>query len=136
MESMTPQEELLEPRSGRVLGVFWGCTADDLHEVHPDAEPERTDPDVRTLSLAQFPIGGDLPARCLFTFCLDELVSVDLYLAGATPTQVDVAATPLFSMFQEEPRSMDPGVLRYQEGRTRMDIDRLDARIRLEEVPT
>ena len=133
---MMPPDRLVEPRMGQVLGVRWGCTADEIRAAHPDVVSERTDPDVQTLSLAQFAIDGDLSARCVFTFCFDELVSVDLTLAGAGPEEMNSAARPFLSCFAGDPRATDVGLSTCEEGCTRIEIDRLDTRIRLEEIPT
>lgn len=136
MITMATSKALLDPTMGQVLGVSWGCTAADLRAVYPELTPERDEPDVRTYSLAQFPVGGDLRARCVFTFWLDELVSVEFSLPGATAADMDTAARPLLDPFPMAAQTTDVGLLRTQEGRTRIEIDRLDARIRLEEIPT
>ncbi|MEC9070849.1 MAG: hypothetical protein VX938_00660 [Myxococcota bacterium] len=125
----------MEPRLGQVMGVSWGCSTEELLSVHPELTPERDEPDVTTYSLAQFRVGGDLPARCIFTFWFGELVSVEFTLTEASPEDVDTAAAPLMATFAELAQRTGVGLLRLQEGRTRLEVDRLDARIRLEEVP-
>ena len=132
---MATPEALLNPRLGQVMGVSWGCSTSELRSVHPDLTSERDEPDVSTYSLAQFVVGGDLPARCVFTFWFDELVSVEFNLTNAGPEDVDTAATAMLCRFQSSAQPTDVGLLRIQEGRTRLEVDRLDARIRLEEVP-
>ncbi len=130
----TPQA-LLDPGLGQVMGLSWGCSTDELHSVHPDAGLERDEPEVTTYSLAQIRVGEDLTAQCIFTFWFGGLVSVEFSLHNASPSEVDVAAGHLMSGFRAEARAVDAGLFRIQEGRTRLEIDRLDARIRLEEVP-
>ncbi|MGM0577352.1 MAG: hypothetical protein ACQEXJ_16630 [Myxococcota bacterium] len=96
----------------------------------------RDDGDVRTWT-SLHTIGDEGPStQATWCFRLGRLIAVDLdpapgddarpWLAGALPAVLDG--------FSSRPERLDEGFEQVVEGDTRLCVDRLDARIRLEDV--
>lgn len=121
------------PDAQRLLAVGWGVSVEAFLVDHPGARLERATADVQVYSLTHAVGDTGVSARAAWTFSLDALVSVDL----TCPADADafaIAARALVRVGTADAEALDLGYEGLVVGETRLTIDHLDGRIRLEEA--
>lgn len=127
---------IVEPRAGNVFGFAWGSHVSAFLRERPDARLERDAGDVTTYSLTAEVGGNGVEARASFRFHLDLLSAVDLEPAGLVrdPLSLQALVDAVAGDLDEPFEPVDEGFEATVEGRTRIEVDRLDGRVHLEEA--
>lgn len=129
---------VLEPRSGRVMGLQWGADEAALERAHPDARLARDDGDIRTWSITQTVDPPGVVVSAEYTFEMGGLFAIDLRMRADEPerqvawAELTLTLSQAFTVGHQTP---DEAYRVLEEGMTRLTADALDRHIRLEELP-
>ncbi len=115
-----------------MLAVGWGVSVEAFLADHPDARLERQSADLSVYSLTQAVGDTGVTVSSRWTFSLDELVAADLTCPGGAP-DFTVVASAIARLAPRPPDPLEVGLQGLVVGRTRVTVDHLDGKIRLEE---